>query len=66
VYFEPNRYRAFGDAATGRAKGFRTPQDPEMEIAAAPPRPAYRIVSNRAKNTFAPFGFSYFARTLAR
>src|ERR1700738_4818915 len=59
VYFEPNRYRAFGDAATGRAKGFRTPQDPEMEIAAAPPRPAYRIVSNRAKNTFAPFGLSY-------
>ena len=66
VYFEPNRYRAFGDAATGRAQGFRTPQDPEMEIAAAPPGPAYRIVSNRAKNTFAPFSLSYFARTLAR
>jgi hypothetical protein len=66
VYFEPNRYRAFGDAATGRAKGFHTPQDPEMEIAAAPPKPAYRIVSNREKNTFAPFSFFYFARTLAR
>jgi len=66
VYFEPNRYRAFGDAATGRAKGFRTPQDPEMEIAAAASRPAYRNVSNRAKNTFAPFSLFYFARTLAR
>jgi hypothetical protein len=66
VYFEPNRYRASGDAATGRAKGFHTPQDPETEIAAAPPRPAYRTVSSRAKSTFAPFGFFYFARTLAR
>jgi len=66
VYFEPNRYRAFGDAATGRAKGFRTAQDPEMEIAAAAPRPAYRNVSNRPRNVFAPFGFFYFARTVAR
>jgi hypothetical protein len=65
VYFEPNRYRAFGDAATGRAKGFST-SEPEMEIAAAAPRPAYRIVSNRSKNTFAPFSLFYFARTLAR
>jgi hypothetical protein len=62
VYFEPNRYHAFGDAVTGRAKGFRTPQDPEMAIAAAPRRPASRIVSNRAQNTYAPFGFFYFAR----
>jgi hypothetical protein len=61
VYFEPNRYRAFGDAATGKAKGFRTPQDHEMEIAAAAPRPAHRVVSSRARNTFAPFGFFYFA-----
>jgi len=64
VYFEPNRYRAFGDAATGRAKGFRAPQDPEMEIAAAAPKPTHRIVSSRARNTFAPFGFFYFAGTL--
>jgi hypothetical protein len=62
VYFEPNRYHAFGDAVTGRAKGFRTPQDPEMAIAAAPRRPASRIVSNRAQTTYAPFGFFYFAR----
>jgi hypothetical protein len=66
VYFEPNRYRAFGDAATGMAKGFRAPQDPATEIAAAPRRPATRIVSNRAQNMFAPFGFFYFARTMAR
>jgi hypothetical protein len=65
VYFEPNRYRAFGDAATGRAKGFRT-SEPEVEVAVAAPRPAYRNVSNRAKTTFAPFGLFYFARTLAR
>src|SRR5262249_45703784 len=65
VYFEPNRYRVSGDAATGRAKGVRAPQDPEMEIAAAPARPAYRTVSN-ARNTFAPFGFFYFARAQAR
>jgi hypothetical protein len=61
VYFEPNRYRAFGDAATGKAKGFRNPQDPEVEIAAAAPTPADRTASNRAKNTFAPFGLFYFA-----
>jgi len=66
VYFESHRYRAFGDAASGRAKGFRAPQDADIEIAAAPPRPAHRIVSTRATNTFAPFGFFYFARTLAR
>jgi hypothetical protein len=66
VYFEPNRYRASGDAATGRAKGFHAPQDPETEIAAVSPRPAYRTVSSRAKSTFAPFGLFYFARTLAR
>ena len=47
VYFEPNRYRAFGDAATGRAKGFRTPQDPEPEIAAATPRPATAFTGSR-------------------
>jgi hypothetical protein len=66
VYFEPNRYRAFGDAATGRAKGFRAPQGPETEIAAAAPRPAYRNISNHAKNTFTPFGFFYSTSALAR
>jgi hypothetical protein len=25
VYFEPNRYRHFGDAATGKAKGSQSP-----------------------------------------
>jgi hypothetical protein len=64
VYFEPNRYRAYGDATTGRAKGFRAPQDTETEIAAAAPRPAHRIVSNRAQNAFAPFGLFYYARTV--
>jgi hypothetical protein len=65
VYFEPNRYHAFADAVSGRAKGFRSAQDPEKEIAAAPARPAYRVVSS-ARNTFAPFGFFYFARAQAR
>jgi hypothetical protein len=64
LYFEPNRYRASGDAATGRAKGFRAPQDPEMEIAAAAPTSVHRTVSNRA--TFGGFSLFYFARTLAR
>jgi hypothetical protein len=62
VYFEPNRYRVSGDAATGRAKGFRGPQQPETEIADAAPRPAHRIASHRAQNTYAPFGLFYFAR----
>jgi hypothetical protein len=66
VYFEPNRYRAFGDAASGRAKGFRAPHEPETEIAAAPPRPTSRSVSHRSTSTFAPFGLFYLARTLAR
>ena len=65
VYFEPNRYHAFADAVSGRAKGFRDAQDPEKDIAAAPAKPAYRVVSN-AKSTFAPFGFFYFARAQAR
>jgi hypothetical protein len=62
VYFEPNRYRALGDASTGRAKGFRAPQDPEMAMAAATPKPAHRVASNRANNTFVPLAFFNFAR----
>ena len=65
VYFEPNRYRVSGDAATGRAKGFRSPQDPETEIAAAAPRPASRTVSSRAY-AYSPFGFYYLATAPVR
>jgi hypothetical protein len=54
VYFEPNRYRTYGDAATGKARGFQTPRETEIEIAAATGRSENRT-PNHPKNKLAPF-----------
>ena len=35
VYFEPNRYRNFGDPATGKARGIQAAREGETEVAAA-------------------------------
>jgi hypothetical protein len=61
VHFEPNRYRKFGVAATGKARGFQTPGQVKIETAAVPERPASRTLPGRPKNKSAPFSFFPFA-----
>jgi hypothetical protein len=68
VYFEPNRYRHFGDAATGKAKGFQTPRSGEIEAASAARGPVNQTAQNRPRDEFeslrrpdAPIGFFPFA-----
>jgi hypothetical protein len=59
VHFEPNRYRKFGIAATGKARGFQNPEKPKIETAAATERPpTSRIHPSRPKNKSAPTGSS--------
>ena len=56
VHFEPNRYRKFGVAATGKARGFLAPVQVKIEIAAAvTERPTSRTPPSRPKNK--PFSF---------
>ena len=55
VHFEPNRYRTFGVTATGKARGFQTPGQPQAETAAASERPALRTRPSRPKRS-APTG----------
>ena len=45
VHFEPNRYRTFGVAATGKARGFQAPREgDEVETAAVTRRPEHRAL----------------------
>jgi hypothetical protein len=37
IYFDPNRYRTYGEASTGRARGFQGPRDAEPDSAATTP-----------------------------
>jgi hypothetical protein len=61
VHFEPNRYRKFGVAATGKARGFQAPGQAKIETAAATESPASRTPPGRPKNKSAPFRFFPFA-----
>ena len=54
VHFEPNRYRTFGVAATGMARGFQTPGQAKIETAAVTKRPVSRTAPSRPKNKSAP------------
>jgi hypothetical protein len=54
VHFEPNRYRKFGVAATGKARGFQTPGQAKTETAAVAERPASRTPPSRPKTKSAP------------
>jgi hypothetical protein len=59
VHFEPNRYRKFGVAATGRALGFQAPGQAKIETAAATERPASRAPPSRPKTKSAPTVFFF-------
>jgi hypothetical protein len=49
VHFEPNRYRTFGVAATGKALGFQTPGQAKTATAAVTEGPASRTSPSRPK-----------------
>jgi hypothetical protein len=59
VHFEPNRYRKFGVAATGKARGFQTLREGEVEIAAVTSRPEYRPPPSRPVSPFSFFSFVF-------
>jgi hypothetical protein len=50
MHFEPNRYRKFGVAATGKARGFQTPVPAQVETAAVTERPAPSSQPSRPKS----------------
>ena len=54
VHFEPNRYLNFGDAATGKARGFRAPRNGEIETAAVASRLEYRTPPSRPNDQIEP------------
>ena len=59
VHFEPNRYRKFGVAATGKAQGFQAPGPAKVETAAVTERPASRTPPSRPKTKSAPTVFFF-------
>ena len=59
VHFEPNRYRKFGVAATGKARGFQAPGQAKVETAAVTERPASRTPPSRPKTKSAPTVFFF-------
>ena len=66
MHFEPNRYRKFGIASTGKARGFQPPALAKAEPAAATEPPAPRAQPSRPKSARtakpdAPFRFLPFA-----
>lgn len=67
VHFEPNRYRKFGVAATGKARGFQSPKPAKVETAAVTERAASPAHASRPRNknagrSDAPFSpFSIFS-----
>ena len=50
MHFEPNRYRKFGIASTGKARGFQPPALAKAEPAAATEPPAPRAQPSRPKS----------------
>jgi hypothetical protein len=68
VHFEPNRYRKFGIAATGKARGFQAPAQTKVETATVTEAPAShtqpsrprsnRAVTSRSAAPFRLFTFS--------
>jgi hypothetical protein len=66
MHFEPNRYRKFGIASTGKARGFQPPALAKAEPASATEPPAPRAQPSRPKSARtakpdAPFRFLPFA-----
>jgi hypothetical protein len=66
MHFEPNRYRKFGIASTGKARGFQPPALAKAEPAVATEPPAPRAQPSRPKSARtakpdAPFRFFPFA-----
>jgi hypothetical protein len=59
VHFEPNRYRKFGVAATGKARGFQAPGEGEVETATVTRRPEYRPPPSRPVSPFGFFSFVF-------
>jgi hypothetical protein len=66
VHFEPNRYRTFGVAASGRARGFQPPRDAEIATAEVTRTPVQRTVPSRPAKKFEPFSFFSFATAMRR
>jgi hypothetical protein len=64
VHFEPNRYRTFGDAATGKARGFQTLREAETEPVAVARRSENHASPSPPKNRVSPFYTSSYAATL--
>ena len=56
VHFEPNRYRKFGVAATGKAHGFQPPRQAKIETTAVTQTPASPTHPNRPSNMSARTG----------
>ena len=54
VHFEPNRYRNFGDAATGRARGFQGPRNGAIETGAVTRTREYRAPPSRPRDDIEP------------
>ena len=66
MHFESNRYRKFGIASTGKARGFQPPALAKAEPASATEPPAPRAQPSRPKSARtakpdAPFRFLPFA-----
>lgn len=62
MHFEPHRYRKFGVAATGKARGFQTPAPAKIETAAVTERPSRPKTKSAPTGTSnAPFRFFPFA-----
>jgi hypothetical protein len=57
VYFEPNRYHTYGDAGTGKARGFQTARDTEIDVTGATRNSAHRTQPSRPKSHIAPYSF---------
>ena len=58
VHFEPNRYRKFGIAATGKARGFQPPEQAKVATAAVTETPASPTPPSRPKTKTARSGKS--------
>jgi hypothetical protein len=68
IHFEPNRYRKFGIASTGKARGFQSPVPLKAETVAAAEKPASQAPPSRPKartKASAPAAFFPFASLFA-
>lgn len=54
VHFEPNQYRKFGIAATGKARGFKAPAPARLESAVIAAKPVAPPTTNRPRTRGTP------------